>query len=68
MLYRPFAYCDRISMTEVTGTIVDVNFRYTVLAAGSDRIMVPKSTPARPPSLAAKPRAARRRPRAFDRG
>ncbi len=44
MLYRPFAYGDRISVTEVSGTIVDVNFRYTVLATGSDRIMVPNST------------------------
>lgn len=44
MLYRPFAYGDRISVTEVTGTIIDVNFRYTVLASGSDRIMVPNST------------------------
>jgi len=44
MLYRPFVYGDRISVTEVTGTIVDVNFRYTVLATGSDRIMVPNST------------------------
>jgi small conductance mechanosensitive channel len=44
MLYRPFEYGDRISVTDVTGTIVDVNFRYTVLATGSDRIMVPNST------------------------
>jgi small conductance mechanosensitive channel len=44
MRYRPFAYGDRIAVTEVSGTIVDVNFRYTVLAARPDRIMVPNST------------------------
>jgi small-conductance mechanosensitive channel len=45
LLYQPFGYGDRITVAGNSGTVISINFRYTVLEAeGGDVVHVPNST------------------------
>jgi small-conductance mechanosensitive channel len=45
LLYQPFGYGDRITVAGNSGTVIGINFRYTVLEAeGGDVVHVPNST------------------------
>jgi small-conductance mechanosensitive channel len=43
LVYNPFRHGDHISVTALEGTVVEINFRYTVLDAGEQWIYVPNS-------------------------
>ena len=45
LLYQPFGYGDKITVSGNSGTVIDINFRYTVLEAdGGTVVHVPNST------------------------
>ena len=45
LLYQPFGYGDKITVGGSSGTVVRINFRYTVLeAVGGTIILVPNSS------------------------
>lgn len=45
LLYQPFAYGDKITVAGTNGTVVAINFRYTVLSSNDTTIVhVPNST------------------------
>lgn len=44
IMYRPFRHGDRISVTALDGSVIDINLRYTVLEAPDKRIFLPNST------------------------
>ena len=44
IMYRPFRRSDKISVTGLDGTVIDINLRYTVLEAPEKRIFLPNST------------------------
>ena len=44
IMYRPFRRSDKISVTGLDGTVIDINLRYTVLEAPDKRIFLPNST------------------------
>ena len=44
MLYRPFRLNDRISVTDLEGTVREINLRYTVLEAEDKTILIPNSS------------------------
>jgi small-conductance mechanosensitive channel len=44
MIYRPFRVHDRISVTDLEGTVIEINMRYTVLDAEDKTILVPNSS------------------------
>jgi len=45
LLYQPFGYGDKITVSGNSGRVIDINFRYTVLEAdGSTVVHVPNST------------------------
>jgi small-conductance mechanosensitive channel len=43
LLYRPFRVGNRIAATGMEGTVVEINFRYTVLDGGDKRILIPNA-------------------------
>jgi len=44
LAYRPFRVLDQIEVTGLTGTVTDINLRYTVLEADGKRILVPNAS------------------------
>ena len=45
LLYQPFGYGDKIKVSNNSGTVISINFRYTVLASeGGSVVHVPNST------------------------
>ena len=44
MIYRPFRINDRISVTDLEGTVKEINLRYTVLDAEDKTILIPNSS------------------------
>jgi small-conductance mechanosensitive channel len=45
LLYQPFGYGDKITVAGNSGTVIGINFRYTVLGAyGGTVVHVPNST------------------------
>ncbi len=44
ILYKPFKKGDRITVTSLEGTVVDVNLRYTVLEAEGKTVFIPNSS------------------------
>jgi small conductance mechanosensitive channel len=44
IIYKPFKKGDRITVTALEGTVVDVNLRYTVLDAEGKKIFIPNSS------------------------
>jgi small-conductance mechanosensitive channel len=44
LIYRPFRINDRISVTDLEGTVREINLRYTVLEAEDKTILIPNSS------------------------
>jgi small-conductance mechanosensitive channel len=44
IIYKPFRKGDRITVTSLEGTVIDVNLRYTVLEAEGKTIFIPNSS------------------------
>lgn len=41
LYYKPFIYGDKIEVTSLSGTVIEINFRYTVLDAEGKWIYIP---------------------------
>src|SRR4051812_23414314 len=44
LIYRPFKRSDKISVTGFEGRVIEINFRYTVLAGDGKKYLIPNST------------------------
>jgi small-conductance mechanosensitive channel len=44
LVYRPFRVLDRIEVTSLTGTVSEINLRYTVLEAEGKTILIPNAS------------------------
>jgi small conductance mechanosensitive channel len=44
LIYHPFKLNDRINVTGLEGTVIDIDLRYTSLQADGKRILIPNST------------------------
>jgi small-conductance mechanosensitive channel len=44
MLYKPFHHRDRIKVTDLEGTVVQIDLRYTVLEAEGKKILIPNAS------------------------
>ena len=44
MMYRPFRVNDRIAVSDLEGTVTEINLRYTILDADDKTILVPNSS------------------------
>ena len=44
MLYKPFRPLDRIKVTDLEGTVTEINLRYTVLEAEGKRHLIPNAS------------------------